>query len=65
MNFLYFIAYDYSVECIFLQFIILFLFVLFVNTNNNYYSLLYLFLIILFLGSVLCLLNNELTAGFL
>lgn len=65
VNFLYFITYDYSFECVILQFIIIFLFVLFINTNNNYYSLLYLFLIILFLGSVLCLLNNELTAGFL
>ena len=65
MNFIYLITYDYSFECVLLQFVIILLFVLFVNTTNNYYSLLYLFLIILFLGSVLCLLNNELTAGFL
>lgn len=39
--------------------------VFFINCNNNYYNLLYLFLLILFLGLVLCFLNNELTAGFL
>lgn len=65
MNFLHYITFDFTVECIFLQFAIFLLLLQFVNCNNNYYSLMYLFLLILFMGSVLCLLNNELTAGFL
>jgi NADH:ubiquinone oxidoreductase subunit 6 (subunit J) len=65
MNLLYLLSFNYSAEDIILQFIILLLLLLFANCTNNYYSLFYLFLLILFLGLTLCLLNNELTAGFL
>lgn len=34
-------------------------------TTNMYYNLLYLFLLIFFSGLILCVCNNELTAGFL
>jgi NADH:ubiquinone oxidoreductase subunit 6 (subunit J) len=65
MNFFNIISFDLSNDSLFLQFILILLLILFVTSTNNYYSLLYLFLLILFLGVLLCLLNNELTAGFL
>jgi hypothetical protein len=65
VNFLNIFIFDVFIDHLFLQFVLLLLLALFVTSNNNYYSLVYLFLLILFLGVMLCFLNNELTAGFL
>lgn len=65
MDFLHLFDLNYSIEYVIIQLAMLILLFLIVNNTNLYYNLLYLLLLIFFFGLILCMCNNELTAGFL